>query len=209
MHLLIIGATGGTGRALVEQASGRGHRVTAFARSPEKLGSPPSRVTVVQGDPRNAAELQAAMLDCDAVISALGPPLPPASWPRHTSILGEGARATVEAMIGAGVRRLLILSGDVQFPDGGPLMALLRATLLRHLARDQGEMERVTRSSGLEWTIVRPTRLTNGALTGAPRAEVGHLPRGAQGISRADVAHFLLGAAERGEHVREVVGLSR
>jgi putative NADH-flavin reductase len=149
------------------------------------------------------------MPDCDAVVSALGPPLPPRNWPRPTTLLGDGARATVEAMRGAGVRRLLVISGDVMFPDGGPMMALMRATLLRHLVRDDIELERVTQSSELDWTIARPTRLTNGALTGVYRAEEGRLPRGAKGISRADVAHFLLGAAERGEHVRQIVGLAR
>jgi putative NADH-flavin reductase len=181
-----LGATGGTGRALVEQASGRGHRVTAFVRS--SLGPPPTGVSVVLGDPRDKARLQAAMLDCDVVISALGPPLPPRNWPRPTTILRDGASATVEAMAAAGKRRLLIISGDVMFPGGGPM---------------------VTQSSGLDWTIVRPTRLTNGPLTGEYRAEAGVLPRRAKGISRADVAHFLLGAAERGDHVGQIVGLAR
>src|SRR5262249_32517580 len=155
-RLLIVGATGGTGRALVEQASSRGHRVTAFARSPEKLGALPAGVTAVAGDPRQGEALKAAMAGCDAVISALGPPLPPKHWPRPATILGEGAKATVEAMRASGVRRLLVISGDLQFPDAGMPIPLLRATLLRHLAKDQAELERVTQASGLDWTIVRP-----------------------------------------------------
>lgn len=208
MQLLILGATGGTGRALVEQASQRGHRVTAFVRSPEKLGPPLSGVTAVRGDPRNAAQLVDALRGCDAVLSALGPPLPPRSWPRSTTILGDAARSTVLAMTSAGVRRVLFISGDLMFPDGGP-PALLRVTLLRHLAKDQAEMERVVRASELDWTLVRPTRLTNGPFTGEQRFEVGAMPRAPRGISRADVADFLLGAAERGDHLREIVGLAR
>jgi hypothetical protein len=88
------------------------------------------------------------------------------------------------------------------------MMAVMRATLLRHLDPDQAELERVTRASGLDWTIARPTRLTH-AEAGTYRAEVGRLPPRAKGISRADVAHFLLGAVERGDHVREIVGLAR
>src|SRR5262249_7516999 len=106
-------------------------------------------------------------------------------------------------------RRLLLISGELQFPDAGAMAALMRATLLRHLSKDQAELERAARSSGLDWTIVRPTRLTDGALSGTYRAEEGRLPRGPGSISRADVAHFLLGAAERGEHVRAIVGLAR
>src|SRR5205814_1674672 len=72
--LFVLGATGGTGRALVEQALGRGHRVTAFVRSPEKLGPPREGLTVIRGDPRNADELRRALPDHEAVLSALGPP---------------------------------------------------------------------------------------------------------------------------------------
>jgi putative NADH-flavin reductase len=206
MRLFLIGATGRTGRAVMDQALERGHTVTAFARSPEKLGASVGRVTVVRGDPRRPSELQAALPGADAVISTLGPPVP--SFKR-TTILGDGAAAAVAAMQAAGVRRLLIVSGDIQFEGQGPLLALMRATLLRQLARDQAALERATTSSDLDWTIVRPTRLTNGALTRAYRAEPDRLPTPARGISRADVAHFLLAAAERGEHVRRVVGLAR
>src|SRR5436309_4769433 len=72
MRLFILGATGGTGRALIDQALERGHRVTAFVRSPQKLGSPREGVTVLQGDPRSVDELRAALPDHDAVLSALG-----------------------------------------------------------------------------------------------------------------------------------------
>jgi putative NADH-flavin reductase len=108
----------------------------------------------------------------------------------------------------AGLRRLVRVSGDLQFTDGGPPW-LVRATLLRHLAKDQAELERQTQSSGLDWTIVRPTRLTNGELTGVYRAEAGKMPAAAKAISRPDVAHFLLGIVERSEHLREIVGLAR
>jgi putative NADH-flavin reductase len=205
MRLLILGATGGIGRALVDQASRGGHGVTAFVRSPEKLGTPPKGVSVVEGDPRNEGQLRDAITGCDAVLSALGPPIP---FTGRTTIMGDAASATVQAMAERGVRRFLAVSGDLQFPGAGPPW-LMRVSLLRHLSRDQAEMERVIQSTGLDWTIVRPTRLTNGALTGAYRAEDGQLPSRARAISRSDVAHFLLGSVERGEHARQVVGLAR
>jgi putative NADH-flavin reductase len=205
MHLFILGATGGIGRALVDQASRAGHRVTAFVRSPGKLGNPPQAVRVVQGDPRNESQLRDAMTGCDAVLSALGPPIP---FTGRTTIMGDAAATTVRAMEAGGVRRLLAVSGDLQFPDGSAPW-LLRVTLLRHLSRDQAEMERVVQSTHLDWTIVRPTQLTHGAQTDDYRAEDARLPSRAGAISRADVAHFLLGAAVRGEHVKRVIGLAR
>jgi putative NADH-flavin reductase len=74
MRLLIIGATGGTGLQVTSQAVERGHSVTVFVRSPQKLGPLRDRVTVRQGDPRSVAELQAILPGHDAVVSALGPP---------------------------------------------------------------------------------------------------------------------------------------
>lgn len=205
MHLLVLGATGGIGRALLAQAAARGHRVTAFVRSPQKMDASTTGITILEGDPRNAAQLQKAMPGCETVISMLGPPIP---FTGKTTIMRDGAAATLQAMQAAGLRRLVIVSGDLQFPGGGPPW-LLRVTLLRHLSRDQAELERVTQSSSLDWTIVRPARLTNGDPTSAYRAEEGRMPAGAKAISRHDVAHFLLGTAERGERVRQIVGLAR
>jgi putative NADH-flavin reductase len=205
MHWLVLGATGGIGRALVAQAVARSHRVTAFVRSPKRMDPSLTDVRVIEGDPRSATQLESAMVGCEGVLSTLGPPIP---FTGRTTIMGDAAASTIHAMRATGLRRLVIVSGDLQFPDGGPPW-LVRATLLRHLARDQLELEQLTRSSGLDWTIVRPTRLTNGGLTRVYRAEEERLPRGAKAISRLDVAHFLLRAMERGESIGRIVGLAR
>ena len=196
MLLFVLGATGGTGRALVEQARQRGHRVTAFVRSPQKLGSFRDGVTVLQGDPRNADELRDALRGHDAVVSALGPPgLGP------TTLVGDCARSTVTAMQATGVRRLLVVGVAVLFEDDGILNAIARRTFLRNVARDSAEMERIVRASGLDWTIARPPRLTNGMLTRAYGVADGRMPPAARlTISRADVADFLLDKVERPAH---------
>ena len=201
--LFILGATGGIGRALIDQALERGHTVTAFARSPEKLGPPRERVTVRKGDPRNADELRAALPGHDAVLSALGPP-----GPGRTTIHRDCARSTVEAMNAANVGRLLIVSAAVLFENMGFAVWLMRKTLLRNIAEDTSEMERIVMASGLDWTIARPPRLTNGRLTGHYGVEDDRMPRGGRTVSRADVAHFLLEELDRGAHVRRMVGMA-
>jgi putative NADH-flavin reductase len=207
MRIFVLGATGRLGQATIARARAVGHDVTAFARSPEKLDASRGAITIETGDVRNAEELARAMRGCEAVISALGPPLPPSAWPRPSTILGDAAGATCEAMKQAGVRRLVVVSGDLQFPTGGP-PAPVRLLLLRHLDRDQAALERVVRASDLDWTIVRPTRLTM-----KPRAdyrtEVDAMPVRPRAISRLDVADFLVGCAERGTHRRAIVGLAR
>lgn len=203
LRLFTIGATGGVGRAVLDQALERGHQVTAFVRSPEKLGAPRIGLTVRQGDPRSVAELEKALPGHDAVLSAIGPP-----GAGRSVIVGECARSTVAAMRAADVRRLLIVSAAVLFRDEGILFAVLRRTLLRNVAEDQTEMERVVTGSGLDWTIVRPPRLTNGPLTRHYQIEDNRMPRPRLAVSRADVAHFLLDEVERGAHRNRMVGMA-
>ena len=205
MRLLILGATGGTGRALVSQACERGHEITAFVRSPSKLGPLADGIIVRQGDPRNVVDLRPVLPGHDAVLSALGPP---GAGP--TTILRASARSTVDAMRTGGPRRLIVVSAAVLFDDLGVFGNLLRRTLLKNVAADSAEMERIVMESGLDWTIARPPRLTNGPLTRRYCAEDGHLPaRSAlSSISRADVAHFVLDELEHNAHIHQIVGIA-
>jgi uncharacterized protein YbjT (DUF2867 family) len=112
-------------------------------------------------------------------------------------------------MRATGVRRLLVVGVAVLFEGEGLLPAIARRTLLRNVARDSAEMERVVRASGLDWTIVRPPRLTDGALTRAYGVADDRMPPAARStISRADVANFLLDELERPAHVGRIVGLA-
>jgi putative NADH-flavin reductase len=201
MRLFVLGATGGTGLQLIDQALARGHEVTAFVRSPEKLSAPRAGLRVQQGDPRDTAALSATLPGHDAVLSALGPP-----GPRRSTILPDSARATVAAMRSTSIRRLLIVSAAILFEDLGLLAALLRRTLLKNVVIGSGEMERIITASDLDWTIVRPPRLTNGALTKRYRVADNRFPSGKQTLSRADVAHFLLDEVAPGAHLRQIVG---
>jgi putative NADH-flavin reductase len=201
MRLFILGATGGTGRQLIGQALARGHQVTAFVRSPEKLGARQQGLSVQQGDPRDAAALNLALSGHDALLSALGPP-----GPRRSTILRDSARSTVSALQSAGIRRLLIVSAAILFEDMGVLAALLRRTLLRNVVVDSGEMEQVVTASNLEWTIVRPPRLTTAPPTGRYQVADNRYPPGKRALSRADLAHFLLDELDQRIHLRQIVG---
>ncbi len=204
LKLFVLGATGGTGRALLQQARGRGHLVTAFVRSPEKLWPLANGVTMVQGDPRDPDALLAAIPGHDAVVSAIG-----AAGLGWSTIVGDCARSTVAAMEATGVRRLLVVGVAALFENDGFLPAIARRTFLRNVARDHAEMERIVSQSGLDWTIARPPRMTNGARTQAWGAADGRMPPGARlSISRADVADFLLEELERPAHVLQIVGLA-
>jgi putative NADH-flavin reductase len=201
MNLFILGATGGIGTAVLEQALQHGHAVTAFVRSPEKITRRDCNLRVEKGDPHQVDQLASSMVKHDAVISALG-----ARSLAKRTLLEDCAKSTIEAMRRSGTRRLLVVSAALLFPDLG-----LAATLLRFILHnpmiDSKAMEEVVSGSELDWTIARPPRLTDQKHTGRFRVEEGRLPRNGSSISRADVAHFLLQATEAGSYVRAITGI--
>jgi len=211
MNVFVVGATGRTGIEILELARGRGHRVTAFVRSPDKLRDvagrtpkAPGSLTIVKGDPLRRESIAAALPGHDAVLSAIGPH--PRDAFRPSTLLADGARATVDAMTDAGVTRLAIVSAAVLFPEKGIFFAFFR-WLLRHHARDLRAMEDIVRSSGLAWTIARPPRLTP-SVDAAFVALPDRLPAGSRVMSFRSVAAFMLDAVERRAHVGEIVGLA-
>src|SRR5258708_13938531 len=142
MRLFVIGANGRTGTEIIDLARMRGHEITAFVRSPQKLAAATS-VRVVQGDPRRSESIVAALPGHDAVLSAIGPP--PREAFRASSLVADCARATVEAMAASGVARLAIVSAAVLFPDKGLFFAFFR-WLLRHHARDLPSMKDIVQT---------------------------------------------------------------
>jgi len=204
MRLFVIGANGKTGSEIVSLALTRGHQVTAFVRSPQKL-SPAKSLTTVRGDPPDAASMAAALPGHDAVLSAIGPH--PREALRPSTLLTDCARATVQAMTASGVGRIVIVSAAVLFPEKGLYFAFFR-WLTKHHARDLRSMESVVQASGLAWTIARPPRLTRTPVVSF-RAMRDALPSGSRAMSFRSVAAFMLDAVERRAHLNEVVGLGQ
>jgi len=206
--VLIVGATGGTGRSLVEQALTAGHSVTAFVRNPEKVGRHHERLRVVAGDAASGApSLSQAMRGQDAVISALGR----GQSFKADSLIQRSVPHLLAAMQEHGVRRLVFTSalGVAETVQQIPLMMLVFARLLlRDIYADKAAGEALIRRSGLEWTIVHPAGLTNGPLTGTYRAGERLALRGFPTISRADTAHFLLSQLDDRSYIGKVVALA-
>src|SRR4051812_48676602 len=204
MRLMILGATGAIGRHLLRLGLERGHEVTAYVRSPDKISEQHNRLNVVSGDLFNAGSMARSIAGHDAVLSAFGP-----TTIRTTTLRCEFGRTLATAMHESGVRRVQLVSAAFLFSKIGMLGALLKPTLFRFMAPDMAAMEREIMSDGLEWTIVRPPRLTNGPPTHRYRVADGKLPPSGYVISRADVAEFMINEAETPAHIRRIVGLAR
>lgn len=203
MRVLVLGATGGIGKFLLEFATARGHEVTAFVRSPQKIALKSERLRVVPGDLLHAEQLAQALLGQNVVLSAFGP-----ATLRRVTTRGEFGTALATAMERSGMRRAVVVSSGLLFEEQNTIGKLLRGTLFRNLLPDMSAMEATLEKDGLEWTIVRPPRLTNGPLTKSYSVADGRLPRGMT-VSRACVADFMIKEAERPTHVRQIVGLSK
>ncbi|SCL16328.1 Putative NADH-flavin reductase [Micromonospora rhizosphaerae] len=221
MKITVFGATGGIGRHLVDQAVAAGHEVTAVARQPGRLAGVPVRVVAADLATADPATLRAAVAGADAVLSGLGP-----RSAVDAGIAARGTGAIVEAMRESGVRRIVVVSAapvgvvpspgrphpPKRDPGDGPLMRFvlgpaIRRVLRRHYA-DLALMEEILRDSGLDWTVVRPPRLTDKPLTGAYRTAYGRNVRGGLTVSRADVAQLMLHSLDQPESVGRTVGVA-
>jgi putative NADH-flavin reductase len=220
MRLTIVAATGGIGHQLLRQAMAAGDDVTAVVRNPTKLRED---VRIVGADLGSAdpEALGPAVAGADAVLSGLGP-----RSVSEAGIASLGTQAIVQAMEATDVRRLVIVSaapiGTVASPGrpeppkhdpgDGLFMRHLFSPMIKAAFRkpyaDLALMEDIVRESGLDWTIVRPPRLTDKPLTGAYRTAYGQNLRHGVLVSRADVAHLMLRVLDEPETIKQVLGIA-
>ncbi len=206
------------GRAVAGRAVA-GRAVAGEARVAARTAT--LRVVAADLAAADPAVLEAAVGGADAVLSGLGP-----RSKSEAGVAAQGTRAMIGAMQATSVRRIVVVSaapiGTVPSPgrpnppthDPGDgffmrhLFSQLPKLALRQHYADLSLMEEVLRDSGLDWTIVRPPRLTDKPLTGAYRTAYGQNLRGGWSVSRADVAQYMLRAIEQPDAIRQVIGIA-
>ena len=194
MKVLVFGASGGIGRLLVAGALAQGHGVTAFVRRADAL-EPRDGLRIHTGDLFDPQSVSDAVDGQRAVFSALG-----ARTLKTETILSRALPLIINAMhfhmvdriVTVGAAGALYPAGRYQAPLANLVFAVARNTLLRHPMADQRAQERLLAASDLDYTIVRPPRLTDDAPTGTYRVLPDGLPSSSRRISRADVADFML-----------------
>ena len=208
MNILIVGATRGIGRQLLEQALTSGHTVTALVRNPQRLATQHERLRVVKGDILDSDSVALAMVGQDAVCCTIGVKAP---WIRVT-VFSEGTRNLLQAMKKTGVKRLICVTGigagDSKGHGGFLYDCIFYPLLLKGVYADKDRQESLIEASDVDWTIVRPGFLTNGPLTKIYRMLTNMTGVTAGGISRADVAHFILKELESNRHLRQTALLT-
>jgi uncharacterized protein YbjT (DUF2867 family) len=183
MKIAILGASRGTGAEAVKLALERGHDVLAFARSPDELALSSAKLTRLAGDK---------------------------GFKDNPNYFSSGTRYAIDALKEQGSGRVIVLSalgtGDSRALLPWPLRTLLASWLLKAPFEDHERQEQLVRASGVPFTIARPGRLTNGALRKqyVATAKLEPVP---SAISRADVADFMVTAAERDTWLGQAVQL--
>ncbi len=211
MKLAIFGATGKTGRHLVQQGLAKGHEIAVLVRDPAKLGLENPKLRVVKGDAlSDTAAVEQTVSGAEAVLVALGAH----SFKKPTSIVEEGTKAIIAAMRKTGARRLVVIStvgahetsqqaGFVFHRIIRPLMRTFAPAAHHIIFVDKERMEDAVRQTDLDWTLVRPPRLVEGPFTGKWRTLMpGEPGLSARSLSFADLAGYILQAAEDPKLVR-------
>jgi uncharacterized protein YbjT (DUF2867 family) len=201
MNLVVLGATGGTGRLVVEQALAAGHTVTALVRSPEKLTIRNPNLHVIAGQATDPSAVSRALDGADALISTLG---------GTGSVISDATQAIVDATHKAGVSRVVVLSSFLVERDRfGRVTRLLTGLAMGSMIKDKTAGEKALRDSDLDWTIVYASGLTDGPgggsvvlLSEGSRWSLSHR------IARADVAAWLVQAASSPQTSRRTVSIT-
>jgi putative NADH-flavin reductase len=207
MKVLVLGATGRTGSAVVEQALAAGHQVTVLVRNADGYQGP-APVAVRQGDATDGEAVAAALAGQDAVIDTIGGKTP---YKATVTLEVDVARALVAAMQREGVRRVLVTSslgvGD-STANATPFLRVLTKTFLRGSTKDKAAMERVLEASGLDWTITRPAVLTDDRATGDLRVYDSTTGEKVHKTARVDLAAWLVTHLDDTSWVQRTVTLA-
>ncbi len=206
MKITVIGSTGKTGTEIIKQALAEKHKVTAFLRDPARLGIEDKNLNIVTGNIYKPETLTQAIKGQDVIIVALGT----GQSLGKSTVRSTGTANVIQVMKDEKIKRLLAVSAmgvGESWKDLSLFNRFFFATLLKNSRTDHESQEKQIRDSGLEWTIVRPSGLTDDPGTG--KYDFGEGIRGnTSRIPRADVAHLILKSMEDDSVVRKAVTIT-
>ena len=208
MKVIVFGATGTVGRLAVERILAAGHKVTAFARNPEKLNVHNPNLTLVAGNATEPEDVRSAVSGHDAVVITIG-----SGMALKSTIRSQCTLNVIQAMHTHGIRRLVCQSTLGAHESWGNLnffwKRIMFGFLLRSVFNDHELQESLVQASGLDWTIVRPSAFTDRPAADAFKEGFSATERGLSlKISRGDVAEFLKRQLSDVNYRRKAVAIS-
>lgn len=205
MKLAVFGATGKTGLEIVKQALDQGHIVTAFVRDATRLAIEDEHLTFVTGDVFDPVSVAQAIQEQDAVICSLG-----SNELGRTTVRSEGTANIIKAMKENHVNRLVVITA-MGVGESWSTLSLVNklffATLLRNTRQDHEKQEILVKKSDLDWTIIRPSGLTDDPLTESYALGENIRTKSSQ-IARADVAHAIIEVVQDNTFVHKAITIT-
>ena len=205
MNVLVFGAAGKTGRAVVKQAVAAGHQVTAFVRKADEYDG--ATVRIIEGDATNQADVDAAVRGQDAVLDTIGGKTPY----KATTLESSAVSTIIKSMQRNGVRRLIATSmlgvGDSE-ANSTVFERLLESTFLRGADKDKSAMESAVASSDLDWIILRPAILNDDPAEGNVQVFSADSGEKAHKITRADVASFMVAQLSTDQYLHQAITIA-
>lgn len=211
MKVIVFGASKGLGREVIAAGLAAGHQLSAFARNPDRIDITDENLRLIRGNVLDAEAVTKALRNHDAAVCTLGLPTKQALGVRRSKVLSKGTENIVAGMRQQQVTRFIcetaIGTGD-SAADCTPLARFAFRAVLGYMFREKDRQEALTRASGLDWTIVRPTALTHGPAT--EQAQIAeHLPAGIlTQVSRKDVARWIVGELNSNQWLTKTVTVS-
>ena len=205
MKLAVFGATGKTGLEIVKQALDQGHIVTAFVRDAARLTIEDEHLTFITGDVFDPVSVAQAIQEQDAVICSLG-----SNELGRTTVRSEGTANIIKAMKENHVKRLVVITAMGVGESWNTLSLINKlffATLLRNTRQDHEKQEVLVKESDLDWTIIRPSGLTDDPLTES-YAIGENIQTNTSQIARADVAHAIIKELQDNTFVHKAVTIT-
>jgi putative NADH-flavin reductase len=203
MKIALFGATGKTGALVLKNLLAKSHTVTALVRTPAKITLSSPQLKLIQGDALVLGDVEHAVDGCEAVISVLG-----MASLKPSTVLTAAMGNIAASMKTKGIKRIISLGSAGILGEMGGLPGLIIGFILRNALKDHRGAYDILSASSLEWTVLRPVSLTDGAATGRYRTTEVGLPKNGRSISRADVADFIVKTLEQGTYIRKSPGMA-
>lgn len=193
-RIVVMGGSGGIGLETVKALLKEGHEVVAFSRRAKKLHLKDLKLLKISGDATSEDDVRAAIEGADAVVQALGVPmnLKLITGPIH--LFSSATQTLVPIMESMGVRRLIAVTGFGAGDSEAAINCFQKIPfniIFGQAYRDKSIQEENIKTSGLDWTIVRPGVLTNGALRQGYRVRLRRKEWRNGTIPRAAVADYI------------------
>jgi len=205
MKILLLGANGAVGQLVLDDLLKANHEVKALVRNASAMQRKHPRLTVVQGEPTNAADLEGVLAGQEVVLSTLG-----ARKNKKTTLRADVARNVAAGMKKHGVRKLVWLDAagvgsSKEFVQRSLFFfgRIIIPLLLDNMYEDAAVADALIEKSGRDWVIVRPMSFTNNAKTGniSVVTDMSLTVRLRLRITRADVAAFLVEQVVKDDYV--------